>query len=54
MGPPTTFLTTQNTQSDGNLYPVTESTNHLTTDLNNVNLKAEPYNGTDSICVGNG
>jgi hypothetical protein len=52
--PPVAFLTTQNTPSNGNWYPGTGSTNHLTADLNNLSLQTKPYNGTEQIRVGNG
>jgi hypothetical protein len=46
------FLTTQSSPPDFNWYPDTGSTNHLTNDLSNLNLKADEYHGTDQIRVG--
>jgi hypothetical protein len=51
---PAAFLTTQNSQPDLNWYPDTGSTNHLTNNLSNLNMRAEEYHGTDQIKVGNG
>jgi len=51
---PASFLTTQSSPPDFNWYPDTGSTNHLTNDLSNLNLKADEYHGTDQIRVGNG
>jgi hypothetical protein len=37
-----------------NWYPDTGATHHITSDLNNLNLHSEAYDGTDEIQVGNG
>jgi len=39
---------------DLNWYPDTGATNHVTSDLGNLNLQAEEYNGSDQLRVGNG
>ena len=39
---------------DYNWYPDTGATNHLTSDLSNLNLQSEEYVGTSQIHVGNG
>ena len=41
-------------QFDANWYPDLGSTNHLTLDLNNLNLHTEEYQGLDQIRVGDG
>lgn len=48
------FFSAHHAQTDNNWYPDTGSTNHLTNDLQNLNLHAEPYTGLDQIQVGNG
>jgi hypothetical protein len=48
------YLTSQQSTSYPNWYPDTGSTNHLTNDLSNLNLRADEYKGTDQIKVGNG
>ena len=40
--------------ADYNWYPDTGATNHLTSDLSNLNLQSEEYVGTSQIHVGNG
>jgi len=40
--------------SDVNWYPDTGATNYVTTDLANLNLHSDDYNGTDQLHVGNG
>jgi hypothetical protein len=37
-----------------NWYPDTRATNHVTSELANLNLQAEEYNGSDQLRVGNG
>ncbi|KAA8536399.1 hypothetical protein F0562_028877 [Nyssa sinensis] len=44
----------QQAPADTNWYPDTGSTNHLTNDLQNLNLHAETYAGSDQIQVGDG
>ena len=39
---------------DQNWYPHSRASHHITSDLANLNLKAEEYGGSDQICVGNG
>jgi hypothetical protein len=39
---------------DQNWYPDSEASHHITSNLANLNLKAEEYGGSDQICVGNG
>ncbi|KAA8525161.1 hypothetical protein F0562_006975 [Nyssa sinensis] len=48
------FFTAQQAPADTNWYPNTGSTNHLTNDLQNLNLHAETYAGSDQIQVGDG
>lgn len=38
--------------SDRSWYPDSVATNHLTSDLQNLNLLAEPYSGPEQIRVG--
>lgn len=40
--------------ADTNWYPNTSSTNHLTNEIQNMNLHAKTYNGVDKIQVGDG
>ena len=51
---PAAYLTSQQSTSDPNWYPDTGSTNHLTNDLSNLNLRVDEYKGMDQIKVGNG
>jgi len=46
VGPPSQF--------DANWYPYLGSTNHLTPELNNLNLHAEEYQGPNQIRIGDG
>ncbi|KAG7990343.1 hypothetical protein I3843_02G021800 [Carya illinoinensis] len=48
------YLTSQQPTQDLSWYPDTGSTNHLTHDLQNLNIHAKPYNGSDQIQVGDG
>ena len=50
----TAYMTSPSSTSDTNWYPDTGSTNHLTNDLQNLNLHLEPYHGSDQIYIGNG
>jgi hypothetical protein len=38
---------------DSNWYPDTGATHHITSDLNNLNIHSEAYDGPDEIQVGN-
>jgi hypothetical protein len=51
---PVAYLTSQQFQPDQNWYPDTSSTNYLTNDLSNLNLRTKEYKGTDQIKVSNG
>ncbi|XP_010270024.1 PREDICTED: uncharacterized protein LOC104606492 [Nelumbo nucifera] len=53
--PPSKVPVASNTleSSDGDWYPNTGATNHLTVDLGNLSLRSN-YNGNDKIAVGNG
>jgi len=51
---PAAYFTGPNTVSDPNWYHDTGSTNHLTPELSNLNLRAEEYTGSEQIKVGNG
>lgn len=51
--PPAAFLTAPSF-NDYNWYPDTGATNHLTSDLNNLNIHSEEYVGTYKVQVGNG
>ncbi|KAA8519345.1 hypothetical protein F0562_013601 [Nyssa sinensis] len=56
-GPPPTmaaYLTAPPSAPDANWYPDTGSTNHLTHDLQNLTIHAEPYAGYDQIQVDDG
>ena len=48
------YFTAPQNAADMNWYPDTGSTNHLTNDLQNLNLHVEPYNGHDNILVDDG
>ena len=48
------FVASPPSQFDANWNPDSGSTNHLTPDLNNLNLHAEEYQGPDQIRVGDG
>ena len=50
----TAYMTSPSSTLDTNWYPDTGSTNHLTNDLQNLNLHSEPYHGGDQIHVGDG
>jgi hypothetical protein len=52
--PSATYLTFHQSPFDSNWYPDTGSTNHITNDLSNLNLRANEYKGTNQIKVGNG
>ena len=47
------FVAGSASSADYNWYPDTGATNHLTSDLSNLNLQYEEYVGTDQIHVGN-
>jgi hypothetical protein len=54
-GPNLTAYTASPSQPrDLNWYPDTGATHHITSDLNNLNLHSEAYDGTDEIQVANG
>ena len=48
------LLTTPQTPLDLNWYPDSSATHHLTTDLANLNVKADEYHGPNQIWIGNG
>ena len=48
------FVAGSASSADYNWYPDTGATNHLTSDLSNLNLQSEEYVGTSQIHVGNG
>ena len=50
----TAFVAGPPSQFNANWYPDSGSTNHLTLELNNLNLHAEEYQGLDQIRVGDG
>ncbi|KAF5462645.1 hypothetical protein F2P56_018633 [Juglans regia] len=50
----TAFFSVQKAPTDTNWHPDTGSTNHLTSDIQNLNLHADTYNGLDQIQVGDG
>jgi hypothetical protein len=55
IGPNLTAYTAAQPQTqDLNWYPDTGATHHVTSDLNNLNLHSEAYDGPDEIQVGNG
>ncbi|KAH0743141.1 hypothetical protein KY290_031134 [Solanum tuberosum] len=47
------FIAKPNTISDPAWYPDSGATNHLTNDLNNVNIRGD-YSGNEQIVVGSG
>ena len=49
-----TYFSTQQALIDPNWYTNTGATNHLTSDLANLNVHSEEYLGSDQIRVGNG
>ncbi|KAF5451549.1 hypothetical protein F2P56_026649 [Juglans regia] len=56
-GPPRSFsahYTTSQSPSDQTWYPDSAATNHLTSDLNNLNINADHYPGPEQIRVGDG
>jgi hypothetical protein len=50
----TTYAATSFQSRDLNWYPDTGATHHVTSNLNNLNLQSEEYDGPDHIQVGNG
>jgi transposase InsO family protein len=51
---PLPICTTPHTPADLNWYPDSGASHHITSDLANLNLKAEEYTGSDQLRVGNG
>jgi hypothetical protein len=49
-----TYMVAPSSQSDLSWYPNTVATNHMTADLNNLNLQADEYTGSEQVRVGNG
>ena len=47
------FVAGSPSSADYNWYPDTGATNHLTSDLSNLNLQSEEYVGIDQIHIGN-
>ncbi|KAF5481417.1 hypothetical protein F2P56_002068, partial [Juglans regia] len=47
-------FTTSNSYSDGNWYPDSAATDHITNNLQNLNLSSESYSDGDQIRVGDG
>jgi hypothetical protein len=50
----TAYTATSSYSRDLNWYPDTGATNHVTSDLNNLSLHSEAYDGPDELQVGNG
>ena len=50
----TAYAANSSYSPDINWYPDTGATHHITSDLNNLNLHSESYDGPDQIQVGNG
>jgi hypothetical protein len=48
------YLSAPSSSIDQNWYPDSGATHHLTSDLANLNIKAEDYLGSDQIRIGNG
>jgi hypothetical protein len=48
------YLSAPSSSSDQNWYPNSGATHHLTSNLANLNIKAEDYIGSDKIRIGNG
>uniref|UniRef100_A0A2N9EY95 Reverse transcriptase Ty1/copia-type domain-containing protein n=1 Tax=Fagus sylvatica TaxID=28930 RepID=A0A2N9EY95_FAGSY len=48
------FVATTSSSVDPVWYPDTSANNHLTSDLSNLNLNVENYNGQDQVHIGNG
>ena len=48
------LLATPNYAPDSNWYSDSGATHHLTSDLENLNVRADEYHGPDQIRVGNG
>ena len=53
-GQPHAYYSTPSSSQDYNWYPDSGATHHLTSDLNNLNLKSDDYIGPDQIKIGNG
>ncbi|GFZ15769.1 hypothetical protein Acr_25g0001780 [Actinidia rufa] len=52
-GQPHAYYSTPSSSQDYNWYPDSGATHHLTSDLNNLNLKSDDYTGPDQIKIGN-
>jgi hypothetical protein len=50
----TAYAANSSYSPDINWYPDTGAIHHITSDLNNLNLHSESYDGLDQIQVGNG
>jgi len=48
------YIVAPSSQPDLSWYPNTAATNHMTADLNNLNLQADEYTGSEQVRVGNG
>jgi hypothetical protein len=48
------YMAAPSNQPDLSWYPNTAATNHMTSDLSNLNLQSEEYNGHEQVRVGNG
>jgi hypothetical protein len=48
------YMAAPSNQPDLSWYPDTAATNHMTSDLSNLNLQSEEYNGHEQVRVGNG
>lgn len=48
------YLTSSHTPIDSNWYPDSGATHHLTSNLANLNVKADNYSGANQIKIGNG
>lgn len=48
------YYSAPNNQSDSTWYPDSGATHHLTSELDNLNLKVDDYMGSDQIRIGNG
>jgi hypothetical protein len=50
----TAYMLALSNQPDLSWYPNTTATNHMTANLNNLNLQVEEYTGSEQVRVGNG
>ncbi|GLT71534.1 hypothetical protein SLA2020_435450 [Shorea laevis] len=48
------YMVAPSSQPDLSWYPDTAATNHMTSDLGNLNLQSEEYTGNEQVRVGNG